>query len=297
MRVVFIGCVDFSKAMLECVLEIDCIEVIGIITKSESTFNTDFCSLLSIAVKYHIPYLLYDKLESDDRLCNWVKEKSPDAIYCFGWSHLLKEDLILIPKIGVIGHHSTMLPKNRGRHPVIWALALGLDYTASTFFFIDPGIDSGDLLDQESIIINNNDDACTLYQKIIIIAKRQIKQFSPALDSGDFISKEQDMSLATSWRKRTKADGCIDWRMSCLSIYNLVRALTHPYVGAHYVYNYRDVKIWKIRIVNCGIDDIEPGKIVDLNKNKNEIYIKCGDGIICIYAHEFNPLPEIGAYL
>lgn len=302
MRVIFIGCVDFSRAMLECVLEIDCIELVGIITKSKSTFNTDFCSLLPLAEEYHIPYLLYDKLESEDLLCNWVKEKSPDAIYCFGWSHLLKEDLISIPKIGVIGHHPTMLPKNRGRHPVIWALALGLNHTASTFFFIDPGVDSGDILDQISIKIDFYEDANSLYHKITETACKQLKIFSPLLNVGSFIRQKQDMSEATSWRKRTKADGCIDWRMSCYNIHNLVRALAPPYVGAHCVYNNQDVKIWGIKTVGRGLSNIEPGKIIDINRDKmdtgyNEIFIKTGDGVMCIYHHEFESLPEIGTYL
>ena len=297
MRVIFIGCVDFSKTMLKCVLEIDCVEVVGIVTKSKSTFNTDFCSLLPIAQKYNIPYLLYDKQKSDDLLYSWVKEKVPDVIYCFGWSHLLKENIISIPNIGVIGYHPTLLPKNKGRHPVIWALALGLDCTASTFFFIDPGVDSGDLLDQIPISIGPYENANTLYKKLTATALKQIKKLSRDLDSGTYIRVKQDMSQATSWRKRTKADGCIDWRMSSLSIHNLVRALTHPYVGSHCVYKGQDIKIWRVKEMYNGLSDIEPGKIIDLNRDKNEIYIKCGDGVICIYDHEFDPLPEIGDYL
>ncbi len=297
MRVVFIGCVNFSKAMLEYALEIECLEIVGIVTKSESNFNTDFCSLAPLAQEHNISYLLYDQLKSESGLNSWVELKFPDVIFCFGWSHLLKAELIEIPKIGVIGHHPTMLPKNRGRHPVIWALALGLEYTASTFFFIDPGVDSGDILDQIPVNINFDDDASILYQKITVTAGKQLKTFSPLLEKGEYIVVKQDMSKATWWRKRSKADGYIDWRMSCFSIHNLVRALTCPYVGAHCEFNNRDIKIWKVRIMYKGLDDIEPGKIIDLNRNKNEIYIKCGDGVMCIYDHEFDPLPEIGTYL
>ena len=58
----------------------------------------------------------------------------PDIIFCFGWSRLIKEELLKIPKKGVVGYHPAMLPKNRGRHPLIWALALGIKTTGSTFF-------------------------------------------------------------------------------------------------------------------------------------------------------------------
>ena len=297
MRVIFIGCVNFSKTMLECVLEIDCIEVVGIITKRNSKFNTDFNSLLPLAEKNNIPCFLYEGKSSDDSLYSWSKEKNPDVIYCFGWSYLLKENLISVPKIGVIGYHPTLLPKNKGRHPVIWALVLGLDCIASTFFFIDPGVDSGDLLDQIPINIDSYDDASTLYKKLTETALEQVKKFSRDLDSGTYVRVKQDMSQATSWRKRTKADGCIDWRMGSLSICNLVRALTHPYVGAHCVYKGQDIKIWRIKKMYYGLSDIEPGKIIDLNRNKNETYIKSGDGVMGIYDHGFDILPEIGEYL
>ena len=297
MKIVFIGCVNFSETMLECVLGIDCVEIVGIVTKRYSKFNADFCSLIPLANKNKIPYFLYDVQNSDEQLCSWVRNRDPDVIYCFGWSHLLKEDLISVPKIGVIGHHPSLLPKNRGRHPVIWALALGLEFTASSFFFIDPGVDSGDLLDQMPVDINFDDDASTLYQKITIVAMKQIKELSRSLDAGTFICVKQDMSQATTWRKRYKADGCIDWRMSCLSIHNLVRALTHPYVGAHCVYKDKEIKIWKIKIMYKGLPDVEPGKIIDLDLDNNDIYIKCGDGVLCIYDHEFKSLPEIGTYL
>lgn len=298
MRVVLIGCVNFSKTMLECILKIDSIEIVGIVTKHESSFNADFISLISIARENGIPSFLYDLYDSDDLLCTWVKGRGPDVIYCFGWSHLLKENLISVPKIGVVGHHPSLLPMNRGRHPVIWALALGLECTASTFFFIDSGVDSGDLLDQVPIDISFDDDANILYQKITETAKKQVKKLSQDLNSGTFTRIKQDMSQATFWRKRSKADGCIDWRMSSISIHNLVRALTYPYVGAHCVYKGKDIKIWRIKIKNCDQHGaVEPGKIIDLNKDKNEIYIRCGDGVICIYGHEFESLPEIGTYL
>ena len=69
--------------------------------------------------------------------------------------------------MGVIGYHPAALPKNRGRHPLIWALVLGLKKTASSFFIMDERADSGDVISQEEIIINDDDDASSLYAKMI----------------------------------------------------------------------------------------------------------------------------------
>lgn len=293
MKVVFIGCVDFSKVMLEQVLALDCIEVVGIVTKSFSKSNADFSLLQPIAEENDVPCFLYEN--DNDALYQWVKEKEPDAVYCFGWSHLLKEDLISVPKIGVIGYHPAALPENRGRHPVIWALALGLEETASTFFFIDPGVDSGDILDQVKVKIEDTDDAQALYSKITGWALSQVEDFSPKLANGTFTRTPQDASRATYWRKRNKRDGCIDWRMSVQGIHNIVRALSRPYVGAHCMYNGEEIKIWKVRgYYDNALNNIEPGKII---YNRNGIHIKCEDGVIELLDHEFDPLPEVGTYL
>lgn len=295
MNVVFIGCVNFSQSMLQCVLELDFLNIIGIVTKSCSKYNSDFCSLVSIAQQKNIPYFLWDERESEDEFYFWIKDKEPDIIYCFGWSHILERGIILIPKMGIIGYHPSLLPKNRGRHPLIWSLVLGLKYTGSTFFSIEPEIDSGNILDQVKIKIDFNDDANSLYKKLVAIAKKQIISLSYKLNKEKIIGIRQEPVKSSYWRKRNKEDGCIDWRMSCLSIYNLVRALTYPYVGAHCIYQSEEVKIWKVKILEKELMDVEPGKILDINKN--EIHIKCGDGIISICDHEFKSFPEIGTYL
>ena len=86
-----------------------------------------------------------------------------------------------LPLLGVIGFHPAALPANRGRDPIIWALVLGLQETASTFFFMDEGADSGDIISQEYLIITDSDDAGILYEKITQTALKQLREFVPRL--------------------------------------------------------------------------------------------------------------------
>ena len=143
--------------------------------------------------------------------------------------------------LGVVGFHPAALPANRGRHPIIWSLVLGLDKTASTFFFMDAGADSGDILSQREILISDQDDARTLYNKVTEMALSQIEEFLPALASGSAQRVTQSPLEASSWRKRRKTDGVIDWRMSAQSIHNLVRGLSKPYVGAHFLTDGKEI--------------------------------------------------------
>jgi len=296
MKLVFIGCVEFSYNALKCLSTVKDAEIVGVITRQESAVNADFCSLEKLAEEKGIPCLIVIGNEQAT-IHSWILSLKPDIIYCFGWSYLLNKDILLSAPMGVIGYHPAALPQNRGRHPIIWALALGLKNTASTFFFMDEGADSGDIVNQRVVVINEDDDAAKLYKKLILTALEQIPEFTLQLMAGTNRRIKQNHDRANYWRKRNKNDGCIDWRMADVSIFNLVRALSKPYVGAHCLYKGTEVKVWKVELINIGNDftNIESGKV--LKVDHKIIDIKCGQGAIRIIDHEFSEMPREDCYL
>lgn len=293
MKVVFIGTVEFSKKTLEKLISIKT-DVVGVCTKEKSNFNSDFADLTPLCLNNAIPYKCVDDINSKENI-EWISSLKPDIIFCFGWSSLIKKELLNLAPMGIIGYHPAKLPQNRGRHPLIWALALGLKQSASTFFFMQEGADNGDILSQNGFDISYNDDAQTLYDKVIDIALTQIEQFLPELENKTFNKIKQEHTAANTWRKRGKADGKIDFRMSSEAIYNLVRALTKPYVGANVVYNGEDVIIWEVEVIKINQQNIESGKV--LKSDDNNLVIKTYDGAIKIIKHEFKVLPKVGEYL
>ncbi len=293
MRIVFIGTVEFSQRALERLVVMKA-EVAGVCTLKASAFSADHVDLSVICEAHGIPWHYADDINSADTL-NWVRGCAPDVIFCFGWSRLLKAELLRLAPLGVVGFHPAALPSNRGRHPLIWALVLGLEQTASTFFFMDDGADSGDVLSQRRMVIDDADDARDLYDKVTHTALEQIEEFVPQLAVGIFERRQQDDSLATTWRKRGMADGKIDWRMSAQSIHNLVRGLAKPYVGAHFTVAGQDVKVWKTAVVTGAASNIEPGKVLALRDGL--AVIKCGQDAICLLATEPAFDPIVGSYL
>lgn len=293
MRILFIGTVRFSAELLQTILA-EKAHVVGICTTSSSSFNSDHQDLSHIALRHSIPYTLNPNLDSPE-VISWISSLKPDVIFCFGWSFLLKEPILNAAPLGVIGYHPAALPQNRGRHPIIWALVLGLTYTASTFFFMDQGADSGDILSQHQLEISPEDDAQSLYNKLIHVAKLQLIQFLPQLARNTFSRHPQDHSSSNNWRKRHKPDGLIDWRMSAITIHNLVRALTHPYIGAHFSYQQQDIKVWKSQIVTNVPPNLEPGKVLACHSD----YIIVKAGIDAIKLVSFSPRLSIcpGTYL
>ena len=223
------GTVQSSFVLLKELLSINA-EIIGVVTKKESQFNADFCDLSPLCLEYDIP--LHHTIDINSQMTiNWIKNLSPDVIFCFWWSSLIKHELLNLPRLGIIGYHPAELPKNRGRHPIIWALALGLKESASTFFFMGDGVDDGDILSQVKFKIKNSDNARTIYDKLLKISKKQVVKIYKDLEKGIYKRIKQNDKQSNIWRKRTKDDGIIRFNMNSKTIYNLVRALTHPYVA------------------------------------------------------------------
>lgn len=294
MRIVFIGCVQFSEAALNLLFRIPEAEVVGIVTRERSDLNSDFCSLESIASQRKIPVWLGDRIDVN-AMAVWMRKLRPDIGYCFGWSWLIPKEVLSIPPLGMVGFHPAWLPQNRGRHPIVWALVLGLKETASTFFFMDERADSGDILSQRVVEITEENDARSLYGRITEVALGQIESFTKELSRGRVTRQPQDSGSANTWRKRNKQDGLIDWRMSARSIHNLVRALAKPYVGSHCYVNDEEVKVWKTEIVDVQERNIEPGKV--LAAVGGQLVVKCGEGAIKLVAHELKRLPRKGSYM
>ena len=282
MKVVFIGTVDFSYHTLRSLISAEA-EIAGVITKKQSKFNSDFKDLSQLCIKYDIDYK-YVKNINHEKNIEWIASKEPDVIFCLGWSQILGAEVLKVPRHGVIGYHPAKLPNNRGRHPLIWALVLGLSETASTFFIMDEGADTGDIVSQKQILISENDNAKSLYDKIVKAGCGQVVEILENLKEGKLVRSPQDKEIGNYWRKRNEDDGRIDWRMSAKNINNLIKGLTRPYIGAHFLFNGLQVTVWESEVIKNDEQNIEPGKV--LSTLPLGFIVKCGDHSILIKSHE-----------
>jgi methionyl-tRNA formyltransferase len=294
-RYLFIGSVEYSAFCLKVLLEMN-VNIVGIMCpyREVAGFNSDYFDLGVIAREYGKEVYYFKKIADETA---YIKEKRPDVIFVLGFSQIIPKQILGIPAIDCIGSHPALLPQNRGRHPIIWAIANGLTKSGITLFWIDDGVDSGDIWKQEVFEISLDDDATSIYEKVKQLSVEMLKDGIGELEQGVIRRIKQDNSLANCWRKRTKEDGKIDWRMSSKRIYDLVRALTRPYIGAHCVYKGKEYKIWKVKMINDDrrYQNLEPGKVIAANESN--IRVKTGDGAVEIIQHNFERLPVIGEYL
>ncbi len=286
MKIVVIGKVQFTKKLLEKIYSINKKYLIGIVTNSNKDTNDDFENLIPFCKKKKLNYHLTRDINSNSTY-KWIKNLNPDFVMCLGYPKLLKGKLLRSYKNKIIGFHPTKLPFNKGRSPIIWSLLLGLKESACTYFFITKKIDDGPIINQMKFKIKKNDNASTLYKKIISIAVKQIplvinklkaKKIKHNFKSSVFKKKNFPKNI---WRKRSKMEGIIDWRMSSGLIIRHINALMPPYTYAEFKYQKKIFKIIKAKKINYKSQLFEEfGKIVKISKKG--FIVKCGDGYISI---------------
>jgi methionyl-tRNA formyltransferase len=291
MRIAFIGCVESSEHFLKALTAMESVEIVGVVTRERSEFNSDFADLTPMCNQLGIP-VFYQRLNNENGVIRFLRDSRPDLLYCFGWSFLLPKSIFRIPSIASIGFHPAKLPQNRGRHPVIWALALGLTETASTFFELQEEADSGAIVSQVNVAISSQDNATTLYDKLMEIAVPQLTKLTQDFVENRVIFSAQDHSKANYWRKRSFKDGRIDFRMSADAIFNLVRALAPPYPGAFLVHKNQSFIVPLCRKSNDAFsNNLEPGRVISVEDTN--ILIKCyGDEAVWLCDIEGHKIQE-----
>ncbi len=192
LKSVFIGESLFSLEMLRTLL-LHGYNIVSIIGRHEREGVDDCKDLSGMAQAHGIPFRYTENINDE---AEYIKALNPDIIYCLGFRQIVRNEILDI--CPVIGFHPSPLPLMRGHHPIVWALVMKLKVTASTFFLLDEGIDSGDILSQEFIRISKGETVRSLYQKIINAARNQILTLDPSKKT------PQDHSQATYLRKRKK---------------------------------------------------------------------------------------------
>ncbi|KAF6244004.1 methionyl-tRNA formyltransferase [Nitrosopumilus sp. b1] len=294
MKIVFISGVKFGKELLKELLEND-FDVSAVFSYEESKqkIYSDYSSFDDICKKFNIKNIKVNNINDSENV-EVIKSINPDLILVMGWSQLLQGNIISIPKFGVIGSHPTELPKYRGRAPIPWTILKNLKESALTFFYIEEGIDNGDILDQMKFKINDTDDATILYNKIINLGKIMIVKNLKLIQNNSAKSIKQDpMKFIENWPKRTPEDGLINWNKTSDEIFRLIRATTHPYPGAYTHYHGKKLKIFKAEVINNNIS--EPRKI--LSVTSTGVHVGTKKGVIILQSIQFMNENESNASL
>lgn len=260
MRVVFITHNELGLACLQELYNLGA-NIEAIYTRPEQEDLSDQTDLSKFAIKNKIPLNRVGSINTD-AVKSQLKEYNPELLFVVGWSRLVDPEVIEIPSVTALGMHPAPLPRGRGRAPIAWSLIKGLDETALSFFHLVEKADAGDLVGQEPIPINIDDDASSLYQKVIQAGRKLIREYYPEFTDGTIPRIPQDNSEATWWPKREPYHGLIDWIRPSHKVYNWIRGQSRPYPGAFSYINGEKVIVWEANPPQDHTAFVRPGEIV-----------------------------------
>lgn len=228
-----------------------------------------------------IPYTLGNTVKTDSHI-NLLRKLKPDLIIVAGWRTIIPKEILKIPRLGVVAAHQSLLPKYRGFAPINWVIINGENETGVTLFYLDEGIDTGKIINQERIKISENDSGLDLYKKAEDVSLNLIFKNLERIKKGKVKGRKQNNRNATYACSRVPADGEISWSWNTKRIFNLIRALCFPYPGAFTTYNGVRVIINKAMIVKKPrkYAGLIPGRVISLTNNSVDVLTV--DGIIRI---------------
>ena len=179
-RVVFMGTPEFSIPVLEMLIENT--NVVMVVTKPDSYVGRHhelkFPPIKEVAIKHNIEVFQPQKIRNDYKK---ILECNPDIIITCAYGQIIPKELLFTPKYKAINVHASLLPKLRGGSPLHRAIINGYDKTGITIMYMAEGMDDGDIITQESVIIDENDDVGVIHDKLSILGKDLLLKTLPSI--------------------------------------------------------------------------------------------------------------------
>ncbi len=277
MKIIYMGTPDFAVKPFNALFSIDGIEVVAAITNRDKPVGRKQIltppPVKSQALNRGVKVLQYDKIAKEDGAKD-IKELKPDLIITCAFGQILSQEILDIPKYGVINIHASILPKYRGASPIHYAILNGESKTGVTIMRTDIGIDTGDILISESVDIGEKtcgelfEVLSELGAKLIVDAVKLIKsgkaKFTPQPNDG--------VSLTKIIKKE---DALIDFNQNAVNVVNKIRAF-NPSPKAYAYLNGEQFKFILAKPLQ-GEFKGQAGQIIEC---ENKLIISCKEGAI-----------------
>jgi methionyl-tRNA formyltransferase len=209
-----------------------------------------------------------------------LRDLSLDLAFVIGWTQIVRPEVIALARLGMIGAHASMLPDDRGRAPINWALIQGKTVTGNSLIWLAEDVDGGDIIDQTSIPISPYDTCSTLYEEVAKSTRDMILRTLPWLIDGKRPGRPQLPGGGDLLPGRRPADGLVDWSRNASTVYDFIRALTRPYPGAFSWLDRSRYLIWQAALPPPGLVSQQPAGTV-IGPVVSPLSGACGQAVAC----------------
>src|SRR5512137_418341 len=279
MRIALVGAVGSTAVALRALVRAGHPpEVLITLPLEKSSRHSDFVDLRPLARDARVELAEAAQINSPEVVAGLAR-RGLDHVFVIGWSQIVSKDILALASRGAIGSHPAPLPELRGRAVIPWTILLDRRATGSSLFWMDQGMDSGDLLAQEFFDVAEDETAATLVAKHLHALDGMLARVIPQLASRTASRTPQDHSRASYCAKRTAADGLIDWTRPAREVWTLVRAVGDPYPGAFTFSGGRQLVLWAAELVESAPYFGLPGQVQQLAPDGSAL-VACADGFV-----------------
>jgi len=278
LKVVFMGTSDFAVPSLARLIEHQ-YKIIGVVTQPDRPRGrgrkVTFSPVKELVLKHRLeifqPNSIRDS-ESLDVLRNW----EPDVVVVVAYGQILPAEILDLPRLGCINVHGSLLPHYRGAAPIQRAIMAGERLTGVTTMFMNTGLDSGDIILQTPIEIDNEMDFGQVHDLLAQAGSDLLLDTMAVLASGSSPRRKQDEQRSSYAPRLTREEELIDWSADAVTIKNKIRALS-PQPGAYSSLRGQRFKIFSARVLNQDSGP-RPGEIIEIGFDG--FAVQTGQGVL-----------------
>jgi methionyl-tRNA formyltransferase len=282
LRIIFMGTPEFAVPCLEALINHK-YTIVAVITAPDKPQGRGqkvaYSPVKQCALRHQIPVLQPTNLKSPEFLETLKRfEANLQIVVAF---RMLPEVVWAMPSIGTFNLHASLLPQYRGAAPINWAIINGEKETGVTTFFLKHEIDTGSIIFQMKEPIYDDDDAGTLYERLMRIGATLVVKTVKAISENHYPSIPQTGDKNLKHAPKIFKETCeIPWKKTCEEVRNFVRGLS-PYPAAWTTIHGKIFKIFKVSVIISPNASSHNDEFIHTD-NKNYLHMRAADGWVSI---------------
>lgn len=278
MKVIFMGTPDLSVGTLEALIDAGH-EVVLVVTQPDKPKGRGgkvlYTPVKEAALAHDIPVYQPVKIREPECIEELRKYKA-DIMVVIAFGQILPKEILEMTPYGCVNVHASLLPAYRGAAPIQWAVINGDKVSGVTTMQMDEGLDTGDMLLKEEIVLDEKETGGSLHDKIAEAGARLCIETLKALEQGTVTPVKQGESTTEYARMLDKRMGNISWEKPAEEIERLIRGL-NPWPSAYTDWNGKVMKIWQAEVCEGDTKEV-PGTIVKVEKDG--FYVQTGKDLL-----------------
>lgn len=283
LKIIFFGTPEFAVASLSKLID-GGYNIAAVVTMPDKQAGRGHHLIQSdvkkFAVEKGLPLLQPEKLKADSFISQ-LKSFNADLFIVIAF-RMLPEIVWQMPRLGTFNLHASLLPKYRGAAPINWAIINGEKETGVTTFFLKHEIDTGDIIQQRKIAIEEQDNIGTVYDKLMWLGADMVIETVDSIIKGSFKTQPQsricpDSPLVPA-PKIFKETCLIDWGKPVNSVHNLVRGLSpYPAAWCHFEKEGKEYQIKIFQTHKTGTTVAQGTAAGSVKANNGKLLVACMD--------------------